>query len=72
MCVTLKLTANAHAYLREKVAGRRGMGAYVSGLLSAEQAREETRALLAEERQAREARKMSTKASWRKSGVNVD
>jgi hypothetical protein len=72
MTITIRLTANALSYLREKVKGRRGAGAYVSSLLSAEQAREETRALVAEEREEERKREMSSRERWRQTGVNVD
>lgn len=72
MTITIRLTANALSYLKEKVKGRRGAGAYVSSLLSAEQAREETRALVAEEREEERKREMSSRQSWKKDGCRVD
>jgi hypothetical protein len=67
MNMTVTLTDNAVRILREKVTKRIGYGAYLSTLVVAEAAREETRALaLAHERTR------PTRQSWEESGVRVD
>lgn len=66
MIVTLALTENAWTYLRAKVKGRVGFGAFVSTLLTAEQAREECRALVAQKSPK------PTRQSWDATGLRVD
>lgn len=64
--ITVGLEPSAEHFLREKVRGHaRGHGKYLSCLLLAQKAREER----AEERKQEP---VSTRESWRQSGVNVD
>jgi len=64
--MTITLTANAMAFLKDKVSGRIGYGAYLSTLLTAEQAREETRKMLAHQPAK------TSRQSWSETGVRVD
>jgi hypothetical protein len=66
MNMTITLTANAMAFLKDKVSGRIGYGAYLSTLLTAEQAREETRKMLAHQPAK------TTRQSWSETGIRVD
>jgi len=66
MNMTITLTDNAMAFLRDKVSKRIGYGAYLSTLLVAEQVREELRRELAQQPTR------PTRQSWEKTGVRVD
>ena len=66
MNMTITLTPNAMAFLRDKVTKRVGYGAYLSTLLVAEQVREELRRELAQQPVK------PTRQDWEATGLRVD
>ena len=66
--ITVRLTDNALAILRRKIPGRRGIGPFLSTLVTADEAREEMRQALA----PKPVKPVSTKESWSQTGCNVD
>ena len=66
MPITVSLQEEAEQYLRSKIMRKFGHGRFLSSLLLAEQAREETRQL------ERERRVLSSRDEWEKSGACVD
>jgi hypothetical protein len=64
----IAISDEAAAYVKQRVGGYgRGQGRYIESLIAADRAHREMRQLLEREREG-----LSSKQSWRDSGVNVD